>query len=381
MRKFLITLVAFSLLFVPIQSFAKEEALSLDAKAAILVDASSGKVLFQKDADKPLPIASITKVMTLNLIFDAVESGKLTLNEKITVSETAAGMGGSQAFIDAGYDYSAEDLIKSIIIASANDSAVAMAERLCGSEETFVSKMNQKAKELGMDNTNFENCTGLPEANHLSTASDVAKMSIELLKHKGYFKYSTIWMDELKHEKDGRSTELVNTNRLIRSLQGCDGLKTGSTSEAKFCVTTTAKRGDMRLISVVLGGSTSKLRFEDASKLINYGFANFENKVVVQANQVLDKEIPVKKGKDKSAQICAKEGFSVCVENSGDEKLETRLELAEFVEAPAKRGLGVGKMTVLLNGEEIGQIELVLAKDCEKASFFDRLKTIIAFWK
>ena len=188
-------------------------------------------------------------------------------------------------------------------------------------------------------------------------------------------------MDELKHEKDGRSTELVNTNRLIRTLQGCDGLKTGSTSEAKFCITTTAKRGDMRLISVVLGGSTSKLRFEDASKLINYGFANFENKVVIQANEIIDTEIPVKRGKEKFAIVCAKNGYSICVENTGKDRIETRFELPEFIEAPAKRGQSAGKMIVLLNGEEVGQVELVLTKDYEKANFFDRLKTIISFWK
>ena len=381
MRKFAVLALICMFAIIPLSVNAENDGLVIEAKSAILIDSVSGKVMFEKEADQPLPIASVTKVMTLDLIFDAVESGALSLDEKIKISTNAAGMGGSQAFIDAGYEYTASELIKSIIIASANDAAVAMAERLAGSEETFVAKMNKKAQELGMTATTFKNCTGLPEQGHLSTARDVAKMSRELLKHKDYFTWSTTWMDEIRHEKDGRVTELVNTNKLIRSLAGCDGLKTGSTSEAKFCITTTAKRGDMRLISVVLGGSTSALRFEDAAKLINYGFANFENRSVVSAGEQLDIKIPLNKGIEKEIGVTAAQGFSVCVANDGSEVVETRIELPESVEAPVARGQVLGKMIITLDGTEIGSVDLLADNDYKKAGFIDRIKDIITFWK
>lgn len=381
MRKFATLALICVFAMIPLSANAQNDGLAIEAKSAILIDSVSGKVMFEKDADQQLPIASVTKVMTLDLIFDAVESGVLSLDEKVKISSNAAGMGGSQAFIDAGYEYTASELIKSIIIASANDAAVAMAERLAGSEETFVSKMNKKAQELGMTATVFKNCTGLPEEGHLSTARDVAKMSQELLKHEDYFTWSTTWMDEIRHEKDGRVTELVNTNKLIRSLAGCDGLKTGSTSEAKFCITTTAKRGDMRLISVVLGGSTSALRFEDAAKLINYGFANFENRNVVSAGEKLDVKIPLNKGIEKEIGVTAAQGFSVCVANDGSETVETRVELPENVEAPVIKGQIVGRMIITLDGTEIGSVDLLADNDYKKAGFFDRIKDLIAFWK
>lgn len=381
MRKFAVLALIGILAILPFSVQAETDGIAVEAKAAILIDAASGKVMFEKDADRPLPIASVTKVMTLDLIFDAVESGALSLDEKIKISPNAAGMGGSQAFIDAGYEYAASELIKSIIIASANDAAVALAERLAGSEETFVVKMNKKAQELGMTSTTFKNCSGLPEEGHLSTARDVAKMSQELLRHKDYFSWSTTWMDEIRHEKDGRVTELVNTNKLIRSLAGCDGLKTGSTSEAKFCVTTTAKRGDMRLISVVLGGSTSSLRFEDAAKLINYGFANFENKTVVSAGEQLNIKIPLNKGIEKEIGVTAAQGFSVCIANDGSETVETRLEIPEAVDAPVGRGQVLGRMIILLDGTEIGSVDLLADNDYKKAGFIDRIKDIITFWK
>ncbi len=383
MRKFLIIFVVASMLVVPLTAMAEQEetGLNIEAKSAILVDSQSDTVMFEKDADQKMPIASITKVMTLNLVFEAVENGALSLEEKITVSESAAGMGGSQAFIDAGFAYSAEDLIKGVIVASANDCAVALAERLAGSEEAFVAKMNKKAQELGMTNTSFKNCTGLPAKEQYSTSRDVTKMSIELLKHQDYFKWSNIWMDELKHEKDGRVTQLVNTNKLIRSLNGCDGLKTGSTDEAGFCITTTAKRDEMRLIAVVLGGSTSKTRFNDASKLINYGFANYEYKLVVSPMEKMDFEIPVKSGVVKGIIPNAKTGFYACTKISGEDVIETRYEVPEFVEAPIEIGQTVGRIIVLKNGTEIGSVELVNEEFCKKAGFLDKLKGIFSFWK
>lgn len=379
MRKICAIILITATVLCPLCVFAENE-VDINSKAAILTDADSGRVLFEKNADERLPIASITKVMTLNLIFEAVENGNLSLDEEISVSQNAAGMGGSQVFIDAGYRYKASDLIKSVIIASANDAAVAMAERISGSEETFVKKMNRKAQDLGMTDTCFKNCTGLPCEGHYSTATDVAKMSAELLKHEDYFSWSGIRLDELRHEKDGRTTQLVNTNKLITSLAGCDGLKTGSTSEAKFCVTVTAKRGDMRLISVILGGNTSKERFSEASKLINYGFAEFEKRQVVSVGESVC-QIPLKGGKDEFVDGKANGGFSLCVKNDDSENYSVRLEIPESLNAPVKQSEVIGYAVITVNGEEKSRIELVADRDYEKAGFIDRLKKILSFWK
>ncbi len=382
MRKFLVILIMVSMLILPFTSFAKEEdiGVTITSKSAILMDSESKRVMFEKDADKKLPIASVTKVMTLLLTFEAIDSGLIKMDEKITASETAAGMGGSQVFIDAGYDYTVENLIKSVIIASGNDAAVLLAERISGSEDAFVVKMNKRAKEFGMNNTLFKNCTGLPEKEHLSTARDVAIMSSELLKHEEYFKWGTIWMDELKHDKDGRSTELVNTNKLIRSLNGCDGLKTGYTSDAGFCVSTTAKRGDMRLVSVILGGSTSKDRFNEAAELINYGFANYQNNSVVKTGDILG-NVSINGAVEKNANGVALDEFKICVKNDGTDKIETRIELQENVTAPVKQGQELGKVIISLNGVDLGSVILVSQNEHLKAGFIDKIKGIISNWR
>lgn len=381
MKKFIIMLVAVSLLIIPITSFAENDnEINISAKAAVLMDAGSGKILYEKNGDQPLAIASVTKVMTLNLIFDAIENKNISLDEKIIVSESAASMGGSQAFIDAGYIYSVKDLIKAIIIGSANDAAVAMAERVCGSESAFVNKMNIKAKELGMNNTTFKNSTGLPEDGHLSTARDVAIMSMELLNHNDYFKWSNIWMDEIYHEKDGRVTELVNTNKLIRSLQGCNGLKTGYTNEAGFCVTTSVERGDMKLISVVLGGETSKSRFNDSVELINYGFANYKNECIVKAGDIYG-EVQITNGVEEKLKTIAVENFTLCKKIDGNDVIETRTELPEKINAPILEGQEIGKIIISLNGTDVGEVKLYADKNYKKASFIDKLKEIVSFWK
>ena len=381
MKKFLIMFVAVSLLILPITSFAQNEnGIKINAKSAVLIDAESGRILFEKNSEQSLPIASVTKVMTLNLIFDAIENGNLNLDEKITVSETASGMGGSQAFIDAGYNYSVSELIKSIIIASANDSAVAMAERISGSEDAFVHKMNLKAKDLGMTNTTFKNCTGLSENGHQASARDVAIMSKELLTHKEYFKWATVWMDEIHHEKDGRITELVNTNKLIRSLQGCNGLKTGYTSEAGFCVTTSVQRDGMQLISVILGGNTSKERFDESKELINFGFANYENQVVVKAGEKIG-EVEIVNGTKKTLSVNAQENFSVCVKNDGTDVIEKRTMLPEKIKAPISKNQEIGKIIISLNGQDIKDVKLYSDNNYKKAGFIDKLKEIISFRK
>lgn len=382
MRKFLVILIMVSMLILPFTSFAQPDdiGVTVNSKSAILIDSESNRVMFEKDADKKLPIASVTKVMTLLLTFEAIDNGTLKMDEKVTASESAAGMGGSQVFIDAGYDYTVENLIKSVIIASGNDAAVLLAERISGSEDAFVVKMNKRAQELQMKNTTFKNCTGLPENEHLSTARDVAIMSSELLKHEEYFKWGTVWMDELKHDKDGRTTELVNTNKLIRSLNGCDGLKTGYTSDAGFCVSTTAKRGEMRLVSVILGGSTSKDRFKESAELINYGFANYQNNNVVKTGDVMG-TVAVKGAVEKNANAIALNDFKVCVKNDGSDKIETRVELLPNITAPVKQGQEIGKVIVSLNGAELCSVPLVSQNEHKKAGFIDRLKGIISNWR
>src|SRR5699024_5395348 len=281
MKKYTLITILLMMLFVTpsISTYGeeKEEALNLapDAKSAILIERDTGEILFDKNAHQKLSPASMTKIMTLLLVMEAIDKGNLTLNEMIRVSERASSMGGSQVFLEAGEEMSVEDLIKAIAIASGNDASVALAERLAGSEEAFVQKMNQKVKELGLEHTNFQNTTGLPAKNHYSTAYDMAVIARELLQHERITKYTSIYEDYLRKGEDNEFW-LVNTNKLIHFYPYVDGLKTGYTSEAKFCLTASAKKEDMRLVSVVMGAETVKDRNEMIMNMIDYGFHTFE---------------------------------------------------------------------------------------------------------
>ena len=297
--------------------FASAESadLSVDAKSAILIDYDSGEVLFEQNPDEKVQVASIVKLMTILLTFEEIEAGNLSLDEMLTTTENASSMGGSQVFIDPFVDYSVEDMLKSVIVASANDASVALAEKISGTEEAFVKKMNQRAKELGLNDTVYVNASGLPEPGQYSTARDVAKLTKEVLKIKDYFNYSTIWMDKLTHPS-GRETEVVNTNKLIRYFKGCDGGKTGSTDEAGYCLTATAERGGMRFIAVVLGAKDATLRFNETSKLLTYGFANFENKQIISSGESLI-EAEILRSKVKTVPVYAAEDYYV-VSRKGD---------------------------------------------------------------
>ncbi|MBP5662479.1 MAG: D-alanyl-D-alanine carboxypeptidase [Clostridia bacterium] len=374
-------LIVLLLMMCPLLASATEDGeVKTNAKSSLLMDAASGEVLFEENALARLPIASVTKVMTLNLIFDAVESGQISLEEKITVSPHAQSMGGSQVFLDAGYEYEAQELIKAIIMASANDAAVAMAEQVAGSEEAFAAQMNKKAQKLGMTETHFANATGLPAQEHYSCARDVALMSRELLGHEDYFRWSTLWTDEIRHEKDGRVTGLVNTNRLIRTLAGCDGIKTGSTNEAGFCIAATAQRDGRRYIAVILGDATGKERFADAGKLLGYAFASFESKVMCAGGEVVE-TLPLTGGREKNVTVTARETLRVSTRRDGSETLETSLDLPETLQAPLQAGEVVGTLTVLKNGTPVAQTALVAQNDCPRAGFWDRLKDIFSFGK
>ena len=313
-----------------------------------------------------------------SLTFEEMDNGNLTLETKITTTENASGMGGSQVFIDPYVSYTAEQLIKSVIMASANDASVALAEHISGSESTFVNKMNQRAKELGMTNTLYSNCTGLPEPNQYSTARDVALLMKELLKHDLYFKYSTIWMDELIHPS-GRKTELVNTNKLTRYYSGCDAGKTGSTDEAGYCLCASALRSNMRLISVVIGAKTGQERFNESASLLNFGFANFENKNLLSKNVSLGK-IGVKKSKITEIEYYPEKDYYALIKKGDKESYKTEIVMDEKITAPIKAGEQIGTILVIKNGEVKDKINIVLNDDLKALTYKESLDKIVSKW-
>lgn len=353
---------------------------SFSAKSLYLMDYNSGQVLYEKDAEKELPVASIVKLMTIELVCEKLESGELKLDDTVIVSQKAQSMGGSQVFIEEGGEYSVGDLLKSTIVSSANDASVALAETISGSEENFVVLMNKKAKELGLKNTNYVNCTGLPASNQYSCAKDTAILLKNVLSHDDYHRYSTIWMDSLSHPK-GRQSELVNTNKLIRYYEGCDGGKTGSTSEAGYCLVATAKRGDMRLIGSVLGAENGKKRFSETSSLLNYGFNNFENKQVVSKDSLLNDNLQVKNAKVDEVKIASKENIFVLSKKGSDDDITTKVELNSDLKAPLKKGDKVGRIFVMRNSEVVGECDIVSMDDVEVSSIIDNITKIAENWK
>lgn len=352
--------------------------ITLNSKSACLVDYSSGQILFEKNATEHLPVASMVKMMTILLTLEQLDSGNLTLDTMITTSENASGMGGSQVFIDPYVEYRAEDMLKSVIMASANDASVALAEHISGSEKAFVGRMNERASELGMKDTNYSNCTGLPAPEQYSCAKDSAIVLKAVTGHEIYHKYSTIWMDELTHPS-GRKTELVNTNRLVRYYEGCDGGKTGSTNEAGCCLSASAKRNNMRLISVIVGAPNSKTRFNECSSLFNYGFANFENRDIISSSNIL-KTLPVSKGKQENVDIYAKESFNAVLKKGTEANFETTFELPEKIKAPAKAEDVVGRVIISKDGSVVKEIELTIKDDLDKLSFKDCFDKIVKEW-
>lgn len=362
--------------------YALEDSDGYTAKSLYLIDYNTGTVLYEKNSETKLPVASIVKLMTIELTCEEIESGRLSLDEIVTASSNSASMGGSQVFIEEGGQYSVGDLLKSTIIASANDASVALAERICGSESEFVNLMNKKAMELGLDNTFYVNCTGLPAVGQFSCAKDTARLLKQVTSHDIYHKYSTIWMDTLLHP-NGRESELVNTNKLIRYFEGCDGGKTGSTSEAGYCLSATAKRGNMRLIGVVLGAENGKLRFAETSKLLNYGFSNFENRMIVdKSSPKFCYTLPVKMGDVKQISACPKDDIYLLMKKREDSsQIETKLELADSVSSPVKKGDVVGKIYVIKNGVVISETDVVSTNDAMKQNYADNIGQIIDFWK
>lgn len=361
----------------PITSLAEGE-VDLTCKSSCLVDYASGTILYGHNTKAHLPIASMVKLMTISLVLDEFDKGNLKEDTMITTSENASGMGGSQVFIDPYVEYSAGDLLKSVIMASANDASVALAEHISGSENAFVVKMNEKAKALGMNDTNYVNCTGLPAPEQYSCAQDCAVVLKEVTGHELYHKFSSIWMDELVHPS-GRKTELVNTNRLIKYYQGCDSGKTGSTNEAGCCLSASAERNGMRLISVVIGASNSQTRFNECTKLFNYGFANFESKSILNDNSPL-MNLPVNKGKADNIDVYAERDFSTVVKKGGQHEYEVTFENPSKISAPTREGMVVGKAIISKQGTVVDEINLVVKTNIEKLSLKDCFDRIAQSW-
>ena len=335
--------------------------LGLNAKSAILMEESTGNILYENNPDERLPIASVTKVMTMLLIMEAVDSGKINLDDMVTVSENAMSYGGSTMFLETGEQLTVNDMLKGIAVASANDGCVAMAEHLAGSESAFVDMMNEKAKELGMENTHFMNTNGLDEDDHYSSARDVAIMSRELMKHETIFNYTSIWMDTLR----GGKFQLANTNKLIRFYDGANGLKTGSTSKALCCLSAAAKRNDMQLIAVVLGAPTSAERFASAKSLLDYGFANYAVNTQITAGDEVQK-IAVEKGVDKEVGVVAGDSCSTLVKKGQEDNITKEIKIDETITAPIEAGQKIGTMTISRDGEVIADIDLNASSAVEK---------------
>lgn len=335
--------------------------LGLNAKSVILMEESTGNILYENNPDERLPIASVTKVMTMLLIMEAVDSGKINLDDMVTVSENAMSYGGSTMFLETGEQLTVNDMLKGIAVASANDGCVAMAEHLAGSESAFVDMMNEKAKKLGMENTHFMNTNGLDEDDHYSSARDVAIMSRELMKHETIFNYTSIWMDTLR----GGKFQLANTNKLIRFYDGANGLKTGSTSKALCCLSAAAKRNDMQLIAVVLGAPTSAERFASAKSLLDYGFANYAVNTQITAGDEVQK-IAVEKGVDKEVGVVAGDSCSTLVKKGQEDNITKEIKIDETITAPIEAGQKIGTMTISRDGEVIADIDLNASSAVEK---------------
>lgn len=349
-----------------------EASITLTSPSAILCEASTGQVIFEKNADERRPVASVNKVMTILLTLEAVDEGRVSLEDQVTVSPRAASMGGSQAFLDAGERYKLSELLKTVIVASANDSAVALAEHLAGTEESFVRLMNMRAEELGLTNTHYANCTGLPAQEHYTTARDVAKLSAQLDLHPIYYRYSTIWMDEIKH-RGGRVTSLTNTNWLIRFYPGCDGYKTGSTNEARYCVSATAKKEGMRLIAVVLGTPAGQTRFDEARAMLEYGFANVQLVTPIAQGQALDMTVPVRLGGRDEVSVLSGGTCSLLERRGEKNALSLEAALVEKVNAPVYAGDVLGEIRVKRGDEVVAVVPAVAGEDVQLPGMVDAL--------
>ena len=379
MKKLASLIMAILIAIMPMNlSFANEgnAPLSVSSKSAILMDVGSGQILYEKNAHDKLPPASVTKVMTMLLICEALDSGKITLDDSVQISENAASMGGSQIFLEAGEVQKVDTLLKGIAVASANDGCVAMAEYIGGSVESFVDMMNAKAKELNMKDTNFVNTNGLPVDNHYTSAHDIAIMSRELLKHDVISKYLTTWMDQVVVGKKQITVGLANTNKLIKHYQGATGVKTGFTQQAKYCLSASAKRGDTHLVAVTLGAETSPERFKDATSLLNFGFANYESVKLCSKNDNIA-TLTLDKADEQKINLVAKEDLSVLIKKGGNKDFTRKIKVNENPTIPIKKGTNLGYVEIYQGKTLVGKVDLVNTKDIQKASYLKMLQRVI----
>ena len=382
MKKFLNRIVIFTVMFtfafsITAQAEQRKNTTNVEladtAKSAILIERDTGMVLYEKNANEKLPPASMTKIMTMLLIMVAIDKGELTFNEKVRASEYAASMGGSQIFLEPGEEMTVDEMLRGIAIGSGNDASVAMAERIAGSEEAFVEMMNDKAKELGLKNTLFQNATGLPTENHYSSAHDMAIMAKELLKYEKITKYTSIYEDYLRQNTD-KKFWLVNTNRLDKFYPGVDGLKTGFTNEAKYCLTATAKKGNMRVIAVVFGAPTPKDRNAQITKMLDYAFSQYQTHPVYKRNHVLG-QAKVSKGKTKEVDIVTSEPISILTKKGASIKdIEKVVKVKEDTKAPIKKGDELGTLIIRQNGKVIVESPLVAKEHVSQASWWELFK-------
>ena len=378
----ILSLITVSLAVIPLSAKTARAEISYDksiaTKSVYLTETGTGEVLFAKNENERLTIASMTKIMLLNLVFEAVDGGNLSFDEEIIVSENASGMGGSQVFLEKNGKYKAEDLIKSVIIASANDASVALAERLFGSEAECVNAMNKRCEEWKLENTLFSNCTGLPKPTQYSSAKDVSVMLSKLITHKEYFRFSKIWTDEITHNA-GRKTGLTNTNKLVRFYDGCDGGKTGFTSESGFCLAATAKRGALRLIAVAIDSPDSKTRFAEVSSMFNYGFDNFTSKMAVDSSKPLEIKAEVDKGVKEKVKIIPENDVFVFGEKSKKQNVTIDFK-PDKICAPIKSGEKAGELIVFKDNVEYKRVNVLAAEDIAKKTYFAYIKDIARKW-
>ncbi|QTM99717.1 D-alanyl-D-alanine carboxypeptidase [Sediminibacillus dalangtanensis] len=347
--------------------------LAENSQSAILLERDTGKILYEKDAHKQLPPASMTKIMTMILIMEALDEGKIKLDEKVRVSEYAASMGGSQIFLEAGEEMKVQDLLMGVAVASGNDASVALAERIAGSEQAFVKMMNDKARQLGLENTRFQNPTGLPAEGHFSTAYDMGVMAKELLKHEEITEYTGIYDGYLR---EGTEDEfwLVNTNKLVKFYPGVDGLKTGYTSEAKYCLTATAKKNDMRVVAVVLGADTTKKRNSDVTQMLDYAFNHFDTKQLFKSNQPVSK-LSLLKAANESIDVVTEEPISLIYKKGEPlENIDTNVVMQEDITLPLKMGDEVGKVEIVHNGKVLSETPLIVKENVDHAGYWQLFK-------
>ena len=374
MKKMICFLFALILCIGGVSAGAETPQLNINAKSALLMEQSTGNVLYESNADEPLPIASVTKIMTMLLIMEEIDAGRLKLDDIVTASERAESMGGSTMFLEVGEQMTVHDMLRGIAVASANDGCVAMAEHIAGSEEAFVAMMNKKAEELGMLNTQFINTNGLDADGHFSSARDVALMSRELLTHEKIFDYTTIWTDTMR---DGKFA-LANTNKLIRFYPGANGLKTGSTSQAGCCISASAERDGMQLIAVVLGAPNSTERFESAKALLNYGFASYGITSIVSEGDPAG-EYPVMNGVQDTVSAMCSESFTQLTAKGGGGEFTTETIINENLKAPINAGDVIGRIDISSEGQVIGSVDITACENVEKKTWSDIFMGMLSY--